>query len=298
MLRIFLSLWLAFAPSFAWAGSMTLLGAGKAPSSGGACSQATTFLARTTLTGTDATNYTTLICAWVSNGTISGDLLTTGCGLTPPLFDAIYIFATHDATNALLNICGTNYTALNASGLTFTAYSGFTGISGTAFLSTQFNPTTAISPNFVQNSAHLSIWNLTNGTNGVPSVSDDGGTSNNIFSKYTDNNIYARVNDGGSAGFSITDPRGLLLGNRSSSTARQLYQNASTTLLGGTTATYGSVPSSAPANNNIELLGNTAGGGAVGNTLAGASIGASLTSTQVTNFYTPLRTYMTAVGVP
>lgn len=254
-------------------------------SSGGGCSQATTFLARTSLTGSDVTNYTNLICGMVTDGLITGDLSTTGCGT---LFDVLYIFASVNQTTALLNICGTNFTG-NNTGLTFTAYSGFTPVGG-QLLQTSFNPTTASpTPNYAQNSAHLSSWNLTNSV--TTSVEINAGLGENIV--FVGGSVYARINDNPeTGGFAVSDPRGHMLGNRSSSTARQLYQNASTTLIGGVTATYGSEPSQALINGTLDML--TTGD----HTLAMASIGGSLNSTQVTNFYNRLRTYMTAVGVP
>lgn len=277
---------------FGWSqayAQVPLTGAGRGtPTVASGCSQATTFLARTSLTGSDVTNYTNLICGMVADSLITGDLSTTGCG---SLFDVLYIFATADSTTALLNICGTSFTGINTS-LSFTSYSGFVGDSNPLHgIDTQFNPTTATSPNYVQNSAHLSEWNLTN--TAANSKILDGGTGENLFPKFVDNNTYVRVNDNPeSSGFSISDPRGHLFGNRSTSTARQLYQNASTTLNGGTAATYGSTPSQAPNNQSIQVLQGAA------NTAAMISIGASLNSTQVTNFYNRLRTYMTAVGVP
>lgn len=252
-------------------------------SSGGGCSQATTFLARTSLTGSDVTNYTNLICGMVTDSLITGDLSTTGCGL---LFDTLYMYATADTTTAALDICG-NFNG-NPTGLTFTAYSGYTATAGQTF-QTGFNPSTG-SPNYAQDSAHFSVWNLVN--SGTTSIDISAGTAGeNII--YVAGSIFARINDNPeSGGFAATDLRGHIFGNRSTSTARQLYQNASTTLIGGVTATYGSTPSQAVNNANINLasLGD--------HTLAMGSVGASLNSTQVTNFYNRLRTYMTAVGVP
>jgi hypothetical protein len=265
-------------------GGFMFPGPGTPHSSGGGCSQATTFLARTSLTGSDVTNYTNLICGMVTDGLITGDLSTTGCG---SLFDVLYILATANATDALKNICGTNFTG-NNTGLTFTAYSGFTAVSG-QLLQTNFNPSTATSPNYTQNSAHISEWNLVN--SGTTSIDATAGTGENTI--FASGSINSRVNDNPeSSGFSASDFRGHILGNRSSSTARQLYQNASTTLIGGTTATYPSTPSQAVNNTAFSLLSLGDHTGAM------ASIGASLNSTQVTNFYNRLRTYMTAVGVP
>jgi len=67
-------------------GSANAQGMGPGPgmvhsTGGGGCSQATTFLARTSLAGSDVTNYTNLICGMVTDGLITGDLSTTGAAL-------------------------------------------------------------------------------------------------------------------------------------------------------------------------------------------------------------------------
>lgn len=264
-------------------------GAGKFPAAagGGADSAAyTNFIARTS--GLDATHlaaYKALLDGLTTDGLFNSDGTTS-------FFDALYVFATADTTTARLNLCGATFNG-NPNTLTFTADSGYTAVGGQLF-QTSFNPTTASSPKYVQNSAHLSTWNTVNsGTTSVDIVSGSAG-ENIIFVGGAGGSVYARVNDNPeTGGFSISDVRGHMLGNRSSSTARQLYQNASTTLIGGPAATYGSEPSQAPINDTIDML--TTGD----HTLAMGSIGLSLNSTQVTNFYGRLHTYMqTIAGVP
>lgn len=260
-------------------------GAGRFPAAagGGADSAAyTNFIARTSgLNGAHLAAYKALLDGLTTDGLFNSDGTTS-------VFDALYIFATADTTTAALNLCGATFNG-NPTSLTFTADSGYTATSGQNF-QTSFNPSTATSPKYVQNSAHLSVWNLVN--SGTTSVDiSSGSLGQNLI--FLAGSIYARVNDNPeSSGFTASDFRGHIFGNRSSSTARQLYQNASTTLIGGTVATYPSTPSQAP--NNADIIGISSGD----HTIAMISIGASLNSTQITNFYNRLRTYMTAVGVP
>src|SRR5229473_5562637 len=92
---LLLCLW--FGPASAqWSeGRGWLTGAGWLPlaqAPGGGCSQATTFLARTSgLSGTETTAYTNLICGLVTDGVY-------------PSLDALYIFATNTTTTANLNL--------------------------------------------------------------------------------------------------------------------------------------------------------------------------------------------------
>ena len=63
---------------------------------------------------------------------------------------------------ALLNLCGTSYslTDPSAAGVTFTTYQGWSGFStnNAIILDTNFNATTATSPNFTQNSTAFGAW--------------------------------------------------------------------------------------------------------------------------------------------
>lgn len=262
--------------SQAQAGSLTLLGAGKPPVVASGCTEATTFLARTSgLDGTHTTAYTNLICGLVTDGIWSK-------------LDLLYTFATQDQATALLNLPNATYNAVNASSITFTADRGFTG-DGTLshYIATGFIPSFAPSPQFTLNSAHVSQWNLSNFAEGAATLYDSAGLAlTNIYPKFSDNNLYLRVNDGSSGGFAISDPRGHLLGNRSSSTARQGYQNGSTTLSGGVTVSYGSVSSTGVPGNQLTALASAADSSI--RQIAQMSVGSSLSSTDVTNFYNRL----------
>src|SRR5438876_112173 len=108
---------------------------GKASGGGGgftpSCSQSGTFLAR--WTSPDATDQSTIdavICGLVTDNIITGNLTSTGCG---SLLDFLYLHATHsaNAANAVLNVCGTSYTAI-ANGSPALTVDGYLGVDGSS----------------------------------------------------------------------------------------------------------------------------------------------------------------------
>jgi hypothetical protein len=267
-------------------------GVGTTTTPAGDSAAAVNFLARTSLTSPADDLYINAYKAFLNGLTTDGLFNSDG---STNFFDFLYIWATKDQATALLNLVSANFPCTNTGGLTFTANSGFAGANNPAqVIDSQFNPTTASSPKFTQDSAHLSIWNLGNTTSFGPICGASGDTTiEHLIPKFTgDGNLYARINDASSSGgFSITDSSGHIIGNRSSSTGREAYQNGSTTLNGGTVVSYGSTPSTTPVNANIIGLANVQSGSEM-------SAGASLNATQASNFYSRLRSFMTSVGVP
>lgn len=247
------------------------------------CSQSTTFIARTTgLTANRKIAYDGLICGLVTDGVWSK-------------LDLLYIYAAPNQTTALLNLPNATYAGTNASGLVFTVDRGFTGsVNADQWIGTGFNAATAISPQFQQDSAHMSAWNLNNVAADATIIGPSTyNTSFSLHAKYIDNNAYFRLNDNAPSadGIAMADPRGHLLANRSSSTARQAYQNAASL------ASYSLTSGGYPDNHQVVALGTSFASPQVWQSPM-ISLGASLTSGQVTSFYNRLRTFMTAVGVP
>jgi hypothetical protein len=267
---------------------LTGFGARRAAGGGGTSAEVAAFLARTS--GLDSTHinaYTDLIDGLVADGIWSK-------------LDMLHVYATQDSTTALLNLVSTSFNGTANGSPTFTADRGFTGTNGssTIYINTGFNATTAPSPNYIQDSAHISAWSVTNvGTSANPMMGayDSGGNKeSDLYPKYTDNNTYIRVNAGGGLpGAANSDPTGHYLASRTGSTALSGYKNGSS-LLSNTSASH------APANLNVYTLGSNKDGTANGSPhqCAMASIGSGLSSTDITNFYDRLRTFMTAVGVP
>lgn len=251
--------------------------------------QTTAFLARTT--GLDATHtsaYKALINGLVADGVFSN-------------LDVLYIFATQDSATALLNLVSSSFNGIANGAPTFTIDRGFTGVaaSTTVYVNSGFNPTTAPSPKYTQNSAHVSIWSATDLTVAGTGVGASSATyETSIYPRFTDGNAYYRINDpdGSGGGIVVATAIGHYLANRSGSNVQQGYKNA---------VDQGVVNrvSGAPVSGNIYVLAYnnisavTAGNG-TSNQIASCSIGGNLSSTQVTAFYNRLRTYMTTVGVP
>jgi hypothetical protein len=103
-----------------------------------------------------------------------------------------------------------------------------------------------------------------------------------IYPEYSGGDCYCRVNEASSTAFTISGANGFLLGNRSDASTTQLYKN-------GTSLGSKSVASAARVSEQLNIYNRQ---------IAAFSIGGNLTSTEVTNFYNRLRTYMTSCGVP
>jgi hypothetical protein len=255
----------------------------------GAGAEATTFLLRTT--GLDIAHmvaYSNLI-----NGLVADGLWTK--------FDMLHIYATQDSTTALLNLISSSYNGTINGSPTFTADRGFRGAEGssTIYIDTGFNPSSASSPKFTLNSAHISAWAVDNAAPGYSQYAIMG-----LAGSSADTLIIPRSQFGGDARFRINASTetlyvratqdGYFLANRSASNALQGY-------IDGVSVVTSSVASSGLINGTITTLStNGIGTGHFGgpHQCAAASIGSSLTSGEVLALRNRLRTYMTAVGVP
>jgi hypothetical protein len=256
---------------------------GGAGNGGGDAPQTTAFLARanavTTLDATHTNAYKALINGGVADGWFQK-------------LDLLFIFATQSSGVALLNLPSATYSAAGVSSPTFTVDRGFTGNGTSSYVTTNFIPSTAVGANLTQNSGSVSGWNLTAAVSTAPLVSAGNGTTGlQIYPQFATNNTYLRVNDAASF---LTNSviTGHFLGNRDSSTTRQGYLNGS--VLG----TYGTV-NSAPLNATaVTVLFDNVASSFATNQVAEMSVGGNLTPTDVSNFYSRLRAYMTSVGVP
>jgi hypothetical protein len=251
------------------------------------------FIARTSgLDSTHTTAYTDLIDGLIADGVWSK-------------LDVLYIFATSSTGNALLNLISTSFTGTSHGSPSFAADRGYTGVdaSSTVYIDSGFNPTTASSPHFVTNSCHVSAWCVTAVTAGSAAagvlIGAGAGAGNQtaLFARYNDGKAYFRINDGtASAGITNASSIGHWIADRTGSSASVAYKNGAS--FGTPNAASGTLQ-----NNTINVLTyNNSGSGlastGTGGQLAMASIGSGLTATDASNFYSRLRTYMTAVGVP
>jgi Putative Ig domain len=249
-----------------------------------ACSQSTTFIARTSgLSGTESGAYTTLICGLVADGIITGTMSGSGSGASAcgALIDGLYILATNTTTTANLNLCGTSYGLIANNSPAFTADQGYTGNASNAWLDTGFNPRTASAPNFTQNSATIAAYVTTNRTTTQTYVSIGAGSGTYSYVQPYRTNASGNVNIevNGSTfpfqGTGVATAAGFTAAVRTASTQISAYRNNSSTPLGTTSDT-----SSIPFNGDIGLLQLQGTGDFSGDQIAAAVIGSGLTGTQ------------------
>lgn len=247
--------------------------------SGGYCQEARSFFARTSgLTAPRKRLYDQLIKGLKADGIWS-------------TFDALYVFAAPDNTTALVNLVSSSYTATGNVTPSFAVDLGFTGNGTTQSVNTNFNPSTATSPNFVQNNANIFAWSNTS----AATAEEIGGQLNNfliLVPRFTGDLFVSAVNNNvTNNSVANVNGTGLFAAERTASNAVQSYRNA-TSLLTAATA------SSAVQNLNISFAGNIFGGGTPGPQTSAAGFGSSLGQTKQTALYNRLRTFMTAIGVP
>lgn len=261
-------------------------GAGGGGGGGGAGAEATAFLARTSgLDGTHTTAYTNLINGLVTDGLWSK-------------LDMLHVYATQDTTTAQLNLVSTSYPATLVGPPSFTADRGYDSSGSGQYIRTGFIPSTATTPNFVQNSAHISIWPLNNAVGGFLIMGANDGAGANmvgLHARYADNNFHPYVNAVSESPVAVADSIGHYICNRSTSSAVQGYKN------GSSVVTNNAINSTGLTAKEIAVIGQNDNGsfhGQLGYQVSMSSIGSSMNSTEAGNFYSRLRTYMTAVGVP
>jgi hypothetical protein len=288
-LRLLIALWLLVSP--AWADGLSApiaaphigqstVGLSFPPQSSGVCSQATTFLARTSgLSGTQTTAYQNLICGMVTDGTWS-------------LMDALYVFATNTTTTANLNLVSTSFTLTTHGTETFSANNGYTGDGSTGYFDTGFNAATA-GGNFSQNSASIGACVLTSRTasQAYASIGNTNG-STYAYIQPASGGVQFDLNGSTFPGFGSANAQGSLIASRTTSSAIALYQNGSSVA----TPTDASL---ALASQDLYVGGYNSSGTAQdfsADQIAYAIIGGGLSSTQAGNVYSRLHTFLVAVG--
>jgi hypothetical protein len=204
--------------------------------------------------------------------------------------DRLWLYASENTFQALTDIVADSLaTAVNSPA--FTANRGYAGNGSNAEIDSNFNPTTAPSPKFVQDSANLFAWNNTSGTSATPWLCGQGSAGQSqITPFFTDNSDYYSLNGSSALNSAGTGATGLYLLNRTSSSTITLDVNGAQQVSAG----EGSV---AITSSDIFSLEN--GSGNFGNRQCSClGFGSGLSGTDRTNIYSRLRTYMTSVGVP
>jgi|SRR5215472_7775160 len=215
-------------------------------------------------------------------------------------FDRLWLLAGENQPSGLTDIIADSLaTAVNSP--TFTTDRGFASNGSTSYINSGYNPSTN-GVNWTLNSAHGSSWSVSTPTNGAlmsfGALVGGSAPFADFICNFTfggNTGLFFRLNQDAPPTASYTaSGAGHYLGNRSGSSASQGYQNGSS--LGSDSNVSTTVP-----NLTAYILARNNAGTAddfCTDQLAAISFGGSLSSTDVTNFYNRLRTYMTAVGVP
>lgn len=261
-------------------------GALDAAGGGGSCSQSTAFLARaTTITvSADKTNYDTMICGLVTDGVFSK-------------LDALYALAAPNSTASLLNLVSSSFSLVSHGSPTFTASTGYTGDSTTAFLDTQLTLSSA--SNYALSSASFSVYVRNSRTTGQTWAGV--GACDTVCAHIAQ--WFPRV--GGSQVGVVNDAAVSFLGtgtqaqgswvlSRTGSTAEALYKNSSATAVNTASALSTFVPTV-----TMYILARNNGGSAdafTGDQIAFVHIGSAFTGLDAMNYMTRINTFMAAYG--
>lgn len=266
---------------------MTGAGLG-APASGftPSCTPSSTFLAAATgvtLTA-DKTNYDTLICGLNTDGNLTG-------------LDVLYIWAAPSATNAaLINLAnpGTFNGTVHAT-LTFSAYNGYTGDHNTGYIDTGFNPTTATSPNYVQNSATFGVYVLSSRTTNQNwwAIGNVAASSGELFAPYNSTGGTAQLNSATQFSVNNANAQGAYNITRVNSSQEGSYINSGESFSGNTSDT-----SSAPINTNIIFFAFQPAFGNTGDQMAAGWIGKGVSAVNSCKINNRINTYMASLASP
>jgi len=197
--------------------------------------------------------------------------------------DLLYVFAAPDQATALTNLVAAGYAATAVGALAFSADRGFTGNGLTSYVNTNWKPSLGVQ--FQQNSAHFSLWSLTNrsAANAAQGLYASSGDAV-IFPYYPGSIAVGRCNSTTSTVAASGDSLGFYVQNTSASNAQQLYRNGS--LIGSSSAA-----TSAPLANNLYLAGCNGAAGSL-DQISAASTGGSLASSEQAAFYTVLHAFL------
>ena len=203
--------------------------------------------------------------------------------------DRLWVFKAANSQSALRDIVAAAQ-ATATSSPTFTTTAGYAGNGSSAYIDSNFNPTTAGSPKFTQDSACLFAWSNTSGSEGGAIAGNAGGGGHTyMYPKFVDTGFYSGCQDSGYAFVNshLVDGIGFFACNRSNSSSEQAYVN------GGADGTTTSNTSVSIHNSTLRFLsGDTTFTSRV--CLAGG-FGQSLTSTEHGNLYTDLNTLLAAI---
>jgi hypothetical protein len=196
--------------------------------------------------------------------------------------DALHNLAMQDEQAASLNWIADAYNLTLGGSPTFTAYRGYTPNGTSTYLDTGFNPTTASSPKFTLNSAHMFAWHLT----AVDASFDVGNTTARITKPGTAS-VFTRPNNvtNLTASGTYATHKGWV---RSASNAASIY-------IAGASAGTTTAASTALTNFNFGI-GRTSATEFGASQVAIIHFGSALTDDMIASDYRAFRDYLIGVG--
>jgi hypothetical protein len=203
--------------------------------------------------------------------------------------DCLYVFAAHTQQAALLNWKNPGTFDATIEGTpTFTTDEGFTGNGSDALIDSNFNPTTASSPNISQDDACRFARVLAAGSDSVAAIwgSDVVGSQNRMLLDSTAFSL--RIHTGGTA-VTGTGGAGFWLARRSGAASQEVF-------LDNSAAGSNTTASSGMPNGNLTDLWSEGGANFHAGQIASSGVGASLSDAQRTALYNAELAYMQAVG--
>jgi hypothetical protein len=158
----------------------------------------------------------------VITGNLSG---AAGCG---SYLNGLYILAQQNASDAVLNLCGTSFT-VSPSTATFTSYKGYSSFP-TNGIDTGFNPSSSSGSLFTDANASMGAWAYNAPGGGTASeLGTGGGTGASvILMDYVGSQYYCAISYLSSSSSSYTTPPdavGLYSCDKSSSVGTNVYYN-------------------------------------------------------------------------
>jgi hypothetical protein len=199
--------------------------------------------------------------------------------------DALYVMAAADTQAAMRNWIADAYNLTTSAAPTFVADRGYTGNASSQFLTTSFNPATAISPKFVQNSGAIGVYVLTN----IAQDGDDFGNTNSLIrSRSAANAFGGRVNQATTTSLAaINTSIGHNVVRRPDASNIQHFKN-------GAQVNTAAVASAAPDSANFDICRGV--GGYSSKQIAASHFGQTLSDAEILAFYNAVNAYMVAVG--
>ena len=202
--------------------------------------------------------------------------------------DVLHVMAAADSQTARQNWLADQYNLTPVSAPVFTPDQGYQGDGASSYLSTGFNPATAIAPKYSQNDSHHGLWSRTNLLNGAGASFDSGSGTTWIRRSTTPGQSEGRPQQSATVTVANGSYPGHSVWSRS---AAALWAGYAQGAPGGS----GIDASSAVSNAVFRVLAEAAGGFG-SNQIAAMHVGGNLTSTQTAALFSALNTYLTAVG--